>query len=124
MSAPFQWFLYRKLKLSDFLRDLHRSIAQSSLERDLPKFFDPPAPSSTPSRRGLRPGGQSLQLGERRNGGFHKPLCVNIPAHLKVKNRSTGFKSAFDKVAFAGRLSFQTGEGDLYVTLKARLAAR
>jgi hypothetical protein len=46
MLAPFQEFLYPKLKLSDFLRDLHRSIAQSNLGRDSRKFFDPPASSS------------------------------------------------------------------------------
>jgi len=42
MLAPFQAFLYPKLKLSDFLRDLNRSIAQSILGRDSRKFFDPP----------------------------------------------------------------------------------
>jgi len=100
MLAPFQEFLYPKLKLSDFLRDLHRSIAQ------------------------IANGGVRENASIRRNSDFHKPLCVNIPAHLQVINRSTGFKSKFNKVAFSGRLSFHTGEGGLFVTLKARLPPR
>jgi len=46
--------------------------------RDLRKLFDPPASSL-----------QDLQLEERRHDGFHKPLCVNVLAHLLVINRST-----------------------------------
>jgi len=102
MLAPFQQFLYPKLKLSDFYAtctDLLRS----------------------PASGGIR---ENSSIRREPNCGIHKPLCVNIPAHLQVINRSTGFKSEFDKGAFSGRLSFQTGEGDLYVTLKAQLPSR